>query len=80
MHKQGNLINGISEGRNNINNQNIINFEEIPNQVGKQDNQIKERNIQLIRLIPNDKKNIPISKVIPKVKANSGNNDKMNTE
>ena len=80
MHTQGNLINGISEGHNSINNQNIINFEGIHNQAEQQDNRIIERNIQSIRLIPNDKKNIPISKVNSKVKANSGNNDKINTE
>ena len=76
MHKQGNLINGISEGHNFINNQNIINFEGIHNQVEQQDNRIIERNIQSIRLIPSDKKNIPMSKENSKV----GNNDKMNTE
>ena len=76
MHKQGNLINGISEGHNSINNQNIINFEGIHNQVEQQDNRIIERNIQSIRLIPSDKKNIPMSKENSKV----GNNDKMNKE
>ena len=94
VHKDGNLIAGISEwgqianNQNAINfgnmpgasNQNAINFGNMPGQPGGNDSQIRENNVHTIKLISGDKNTISISKAIQKVKAKADNVNKMNME